>query len=132
MSDLFAKCHGDGGYFGVYRAAGDKYVVRPILDSLPGPHMESGGRRVIMWGINSYLGLTGNERIKAAAEASVARYSTCTPMGSRPAHRQYDQARGAGAAAGRILRQAGLRAVQLRLSWRDGDDLRPDRPPRTW
>ncbi|MDE0026371.1 MAG: pyridoxal phosphate-dependent aminotransferase family protein [Spirochaetaceae bacterium] len=83
MSDLFAKCRGDGGYFGVYRAAGDKYVVRPILDSLPGPHMESGGRRVIMWGINSYLGLTGNERIKAAAEASVARYSTCTPMGSR-------------------------------------------------
>ena len=83
MSDLFAKCRGDDGYFGVYRAAGDKYVVRPILDSLPGPHMDSGGRRVIMWGINSYLGLTGNERIKAAAEESVARYSTCTPMGSR-------------------------------------------------
>ena len=83
MSDLFAKCHGDGGYFGEYRAAGDKYVVRPILDSLPGPHMESAGRPVIMWGINSYLGLTGNERIKAAAQASVARYSTSAPMGSR-------------------------------------------------
>ncbi len=83
MSDLFAKCHGDGGYFGEYRAAGDKYVVRPILDSLPGPHMESGGSRVIMWGINSYLGLTGNERVKAAAQESVARYSTSTPMGSR-------------------------------------------------
>ena len=83
MSDLFAKCHGDGGYFGEYRAAGDKYVVRPILDSLPGPHMESSGRPVIMWGINSYLGLTGNERVKAAALESVARYSTSAPMGSR-------------------------------------------------
>jgi glycine C-acetyltransferase len=83
MSDLFDKCHGDGGYFGRYRAAGDNYVVQPILDSLPGPHMESGGRRVIMWGINSYLGLTGNQRIKAAALASVQRYSTSSPMGSR-------------------------------------------------
>ena len=83
MTDLFDKCRGDGGYFGPYRAAGDKYVVQPILDSLPGPHMESGGRRVIMWGINSYLGLTGNARIKAAAVAAVQRYSTSTPMGSR-------------------------------------------------
>ena len=83
MSDLFEKCLGDGGYFGRYRAAGDNYVVQPILDSLPGPHMESGGRRVIMWGINSYLGLTGNQRIKAAALASVQRYSTSSPMGSR-------------------------------------------------
>jgi glycine C-acetyltransferase len=83
MSDLFDKCHGDGGYFGRYRAAGDNYVVQPILDSLPGPHMESGGRRVVMWGINSYLGLTGNPRIKAAALASVKQYSTSAPMGSR-------------------------------------------------
>jgi glycine C-acetyltransferase len=83
MSDLFDKCHGDGGYFGRYRAAGDNYVVQPILDSLPGPHMESGGRRVVMWGINSYLGLTGNPRIKAAALAAVQRYSTSAPMGSR-------------------------------------------------
>ncbi len=83
MTDLFDKCRGDGGYFGRYRAAGDKYVVQPLLDSLPGPHMESGGRRVIMWGINSYLGLTGNARIKAAALAAVRRYSTSAPMGSR-------------------------------------------------
>ena len=83
MPDLFDKCQGDGGYFGRYRAAGDKYVVQPILDSLPGPHMESGGRRVIMWGINSYLGLTGNRQVKAAALAAVQRYSTSAPMGSR-------------------------------------------------
>ena len=83
MTDLFEKCRGDGGYFGRYRAAGDKYVVQPLLDSPPGPHMESGGRRVIMWGINSYLGLTGNPRIKAAALAAVRRHSTSAPMGSR-------------------------------------------------
>ena len=83
MTDLFEKCRGDGGYFGRYRAAGDKYVVQPLLDSPPGPHMESGGRRVIMWGINSYLGLTGNPRIKEAALAAVRRHSTSAPMGSR-------------------------------------------------
>ncbi len=81
--DLFEKCSGDGGYFGRYRAAGDKFVVQPILDTLPGPHMESNGRPVIMWGINSYLGLTGNPRIKAAALASLEQYSTSAPMGSR-------------------------------------------------
>ena len=81
--DLFDKCAGDGGYFGKYRAAGDQYVVQPVLDTLPGPHMEFRGRPVIMWGINSYLGLTGNARIKAAAMASLERYSTSAPMGSR-------------------------------------------------
>lgn len=83
MSDLFEKCYGDEGYFGRYRAAGDKFVVQPILDTVPGPHMEFEGRQVIMWGINSYLGLTNNEYIKTAAAVSVAEYSTSCPMGSR-------------------------------------------------
>ena len=83
MTDLFAKCHGDGGYFGQFRAAGDRYFSQPILDSAPGPHMVFGGRPVIMWSVNSYLGLTGNDRIRARAQAALARYGTWSPMGSR-------------------------------------------------
>ena len=83
MTDLFAKCHGDGGYFGQFRAAGDRYFSQPILDTGPGPHMEFGGRPVIMWSVNSYLGLTGNRRIRERAQAALARYGTWSPMGSR-------------------------------------------------
>ena len=83
MTDLFDKCNGDGGYFGKYRVRNDHYVVQPILDSLPGPRMEFNGKPVIMWGVNSYLGIAGNERIKAAAMNSLNQFSTSTPMGSR-------------------------------------------------
>jgi glycine C-acetyltransferase len=83
MIDLFEKCHGDGGYFGSFRAAGDRYFSQPILDSAPGPHMVFQGRPVIMWSVNSYLGLTGNERIRERARQALERYGTYSPMGSR-------------------------------------------------
>ena len=83
MPDLFDKCREDGGYFGRFRAQGDSYFTQPVLDGLPGPHMEFGGKKVIMWAVNNYLGLAGNEKIKAAAEAAVKKWGTYTPMGSR-------------------------------------------------
>lgn len=83
MTDLFDKCHGDGGYFGRFRAEGDSYFSRPVLEGLPGPHMRFRGKDVIMWAVNNYLGLAGNEKIKAAAVAAVEKWGTYTPMGSR-------------------------------------------------
>ena len=83
MTDLFEKCSGDGGYFGKYRVRNDHYVVQPILDSLPGPNMVFNGKPVIMWGVNNYLGIAGNQKIKSAAIKSLNQYSTSTPMGSR-------------------------------------------------
>ena len=81
MTDLFAKCRPDAGYFAEFRA--EKDLASPVLDSLPGPHMEFQGKRMVMWGINSYLGLTGNETIRRAVQRSVEEYSTSAPMGSR-------------------------------------------------
>ena len=81
MTDLFAKCQPDAGYFGEFRDQKD--IAGPVLDSLPGPHMEFHGCRMVMWGINSYLGLTGNEKIRQAAMRSLEEYSTSAPMGSR-------------------------------------------------
>jgi len=81
--DLFDKCKGEGGYFGYFRARDDQYFSRPVLGGLPGPRMSFGGKEVIMWAVNNYLGLAGNEKIKAAARASVERWGTFTPMGSR-------------------------------------------------
>jgi len=45
--------------------------------------MRFGGKDVIMWAVNNYLGLAGNEKVKAAAVAAVERWGTYTPMGSR-------------------------------------------------
>jgi glycine C-acetyltransferase len=82
MTDLFEKCYGDGGYFGGLRKLDDTYFSRPILDGAAGPRMRFQGREVIMWAINSYLGLTGNERVRKAAAEALERWGTFTPMGS--------------------------------------------------
>jgi len=82
MKDIFEKCYGDGGYFGPLRKVDDTYFSRPILEGAAGPRMRFQGREVIMWAINSYLGLTGNPRVRQAAAEALERYGTFTPMGS--------------------------------------------------
>jgi glycine C-acetyltransferase len=83
VTDLFDKCRGDGGYFGFFRARDDMYFSRPVLDGVPGPRMMFDGREVVMWAINNYLGLAGNEEVKQAARRSLESWGTFTPMGSR-------------------------------------------------
>ena len=61
--DIFAKCDGDGGNFGPFRARGDHYFSRPIIDALPGNRMEFQGKECVMWSINNYLGLAGNKEV---------------------------------------------------------------------
>lgn len=81
--DIFAKCDTDAGYFGQFRARGDKYFSRPILDSVPGNRMVFQGKECVMWSINNYLALAGNEEVKAVARETLEKYSTSSPMGSR-------------------------------------------------
>jgi len=83
ISDIFAKCKEDGGYFGPFRVQGDNYFTQPILEGPAGPHMIFRGKPVLIWSLNSYLGLTGNEEIRAAVEKTLNEYSTGSPMGSR-------------------------------------------------
>ena len=82
-ADLFAKCRGDGGYFGAYRTQRDRYFTQPILDGAPGARMRFAGREVIVWSLNNYLGLAGHEHIRRAARAAVEEFGTAMPMGSR-------------------------------------------------
>jgi len=81
--DIFARCEGDGGYFGQFRAAGDRYFTQPVLDSLPGSHMTFGGKECVMWSINNYLGLAENPDVKAVALEALSRWGTSAPMGAR-------------------------------------------------
>jgi len=83
MSDIFDKCRGDGGYFGPLRAKGDMYFSQPILEGTPGPRMKHQGKDVIVWALNSYLGIAGRPELKAAAAEALATYGPSAPMGSR-------------------------------------------------
>ena len=81
--DIFAKCDTDGGSFGQLRLRGDHFFIRPILDSVPGPRMVFQGNECVMWSVNSYLGLAGNQDVKDVAHKALEEYSTSGPMGSR-------------------------------------------------
>src|ERR671931_2522604 len=53
-----------------------------VLEGPTGPVVEMEGRERIMLGSNNYLGLTGDERVKAAAREALDRYGTAL-TGSR-------------------------------------------------
>jgi glycine C-acetyltransferase len=81
--DLFAKCDGEGGYFGWFRHRDDTYFSRPALEGIPGARMRFQGRPVIQWAINNYLGLAGDPEVKEAARRAMEEHGTYEPMGSR-------------------------------------------------
>ncbi len=83
MIDIFDKCRTEGGYFGPFRARGDHYFSRPVLDPTPGHQMTFQGQKVVQWSINNYLGLAENEEIKALAVEAAKRYGASAPMGAR-------------------------------------------------
>ena len=83
MPDIFDKCATDQGYFGRFRAVGDRFFTLPVIDDLPGPRMKYQGQENIMWSVNNYIGLAGNEEIKAAALEATEKWSVSSPMGSR-------------------------------------------------
>ncbi len=55
---------------------GDLLPYFRLIESEAGPVMEVEGRSVVMLGSNNYLGLTGDERVKAAARDALERYGT--------------------------------------------------------
>ncbi len=81
--DLFEKCATDGGYFGKYRLADDKYFTQPVLTGPIGPRMIFEGKEVIVWSINNYLGLARHPHIHDRARATLEQHGTWSPMGSR-------------------------------------------------
>jgi glycine C-acetyltransferase len=81
--DIFEKCYKDGGYLGIFRTIKDKYWTRPLLSTKPGTEMVFNGKKMIMWSINNYLGLAGNDEINKISLDACSEYSASSPMGSR-------------------------------------------------
>ncbi len=83
MNDIFEKCSTNGGYFGQFRASGDRYFSMPVMESVPGKIMKFQGRDCLMWSINNYLGLAENEAVRDAAVEAAKVWGSSGPMGSR-------------------------------------------------
>jgi 8-amino-7-oxononanoate synthase len=75
--DVFAKAR-DHDRAEILRAAQEADVLPywRALDSAAGPVVEMEGAERVMLGSNNYLGLTGDERVKAAAHDALDRYGT--------------------------------------------------------
>ncbi len=82
-TDLFAKCHTDGGYFGKMRAIGDDEYTRPVLPPNPARHMVFKGKEHIMWSVNNYLGLANHPEVLDVARKTIDDFGVSSPMGSR-------------------------------------------------
>ena len=88
MGDVFAKC---ARFRREQRSTAPEDVAlaeRVLFDVSPianaGPWMEMGGRRVLQFSTNDYLGLSVHPEVRAAALEYVSRYGIGAPMGARP------------------------------------------------
>jgi 8-amino-7-oxononanoate synthase len=78
--DLFARCRPEGPWVALRESGFYPYFRR--VESAQGPEVVIEGRPAIMLGSNNYLGLAGDERVRAAAAEAVAEFGLGT-TGSR-------------------------------------------------
>ncbi len=81
--DIFEKCSTAEGYFGEFRAHGDRYFTLPVMESTPGTVMKFNGKDHIMWSINNYLGLAESDEVKQVAVETAKEWGASGPMGAR-------------------------------------------------
>ena len=81
--DIFQKCTSDEGFFVSERKSNDHYYAEPILEGPCDRIMRFKGQQVLVWSLNDYLGLAGDERIKQTCIETIKKYSVAYPMGSR-------------------------------------------------
>ncbi len=68
---------------GQYASMGHGYLAYPKLEGEVGPWMKFRGKDVLVWSLNSYLGLANNPEIRATDAKAAADYGLAYPMGSR-------------------------------------------------
>ncbi len=81
--DLFAKFSEDRGPLGQYADVAHGYFAFPKLDGEIAPRMQFRGREVIVWSINSYLGLANHPEIRKVDEEAARDWGLAYPMGAR-------------------------------------------------
>lgn len=84
MQDIFDKIERNMKTdLGQYAGMGHGYYTYPKLEGEIAPHMKFKGRDVLVWSINSYLGLANHPDIRKADAEAAAEFGLAAPMGSR-------------------------------------------------
>lgn len=81
--DLFAKYRENRGPLGQYSDIAHGYFAFPKLEGELGPRMQFRGKEVIVWSLNSYLGLANHPEVRKADAESARDWGLAYPMGAR-------------------------------------------------
>jgi glycine C-acetyltransferase len=68
---------------GQYASVGHGYFAYPKLEGEVGPWMKFRGKDVLVWSLNSYLGLANHPEIRKTDSEAAAEWGLAYPMGSR-------------------------------------------------
>ena len=81
--DIFNKLRLDKSPLGLYANVEEGYFMFPKLEGEIAPRMMFRGREVIVWSINSYLGLANDPEIRKADADAAKEWGMAYPMGAR-------------------------------------------------
>ncbi|MCO6476328.1 MAG: aminotransferase class I/II-fold pyridoxal phosphate-dependent enzyme [Phaeodactylibacter sp.] len=81
--DLFAKFQENRGPLGQYSDIAHGYFAFPKLEGEIGPRMKFRGKEVIVWSINSYLGLANHPEVRKVDAEAARDWGLAYPMGAR-------------------------------------------------
>ncbi len=83
MVDLFEKFEADRGPLGQYAHLAHGYYAFPKLTGELGSRMTFNGKEMIIWSLNSYLGLANHPEIRKVDEQAARDWGLAYPMGAR-------------------------------------------------
>ncbi len=83
MVDLFEKFEADRGPLGQYAHLAHGYYAFPKLRGEIGSRMMFNGKEMIIWSLNSYLGLANHPEVRKVDEEASRDWGLAYPMGAR-------------------------------------------------
>ena len=83
VKDLFERIQNNKGPLGKWASQAEGYFVFPKLEGELGPRMQFGGKNILNWSLNDYLGLANHPEVRKADTDAAAEYGAAYPMGAR-------------------------------------------------
>ena len=81
--DIFEKLNLDNTPLGMYRNVEQGYFMFPKLEGEIAPRMKFNGKEVLVWSLNSYLGLANHPEIRRVDAEATEKWGLAYPMGAR-------------------------------------------------
>ena len=81
--DIFERVKNQKGNIGQYAKQAHGYFSFPKLEGEIGPRMKFGGKEMLNWSLNNYIGLANDPEVRKADAEAAAKYGMAYPMGAR-------------------------------------------------